>query len=74
MKMHFDLLSTQPGTSVPARVKIIGKAPSDAPYVSFSIGSGYPFLIPDEQLERFAVNILKALKSKKLNHGHKRDK
>lgn len=52
-------------------VHIIGRSPKDKPYVSINVhglkeatmASGW---IPDEDLERFAVNILKALKSKKL--------
>lgn len=44
---------------------IIGSSPKDAPYVC--IGDDVQqFFIPDKDLERFAVNILKALKSKKL--------
>lgn len=46
--------------------EIVGQDPKDSPYVS--IGDDVQtFFIPDKDLERFAVNILKALKSKKLN-------
>ena len=46
-------------------IRIIGQAPTHKPYVS--IGDDVQvFFIPDKDLERFAVNVLKALKSKKL--------
>jgi hypothetical protein len=51
-------------------VNIIGKRPDNPPYVSISfyhegdqISHGW---IADKDIERFAVNILKAIKSKKL--------
>jgi len=51
-------------------VNIIGKMPDNPPYLSISfqhdgneIAHGW---LPDKDLERFAVNILKALKSKYL--------
>jgi hypothetical protein len=46
-------------------IKIIGEAPKDRPYVSIS-AEHHDLFIPDKDLERFAVNILKALKSKHL--------
>lgn len=49
---------------------IIGEEPGNKPYVSISITTSKPCnpsaFIKDKDLERFAVNILKALKSKKL--------
>lgn len=46
-------------------IEIIGKEPQNKPYVT--IGDDVQsFFIPDADLERFAVNILKALKSKRL--------
>lgn len=45
--------------------EIINKEPQHSPYVK--IGDDVQsFFIPDKDLERFAVNILKALKSDKL--------
>lgn len=47
-------------------MQIIGKDPVNKPYVS--IGDDVQsFYIADKDLERFAVNILKALNSKHLN-------
>lgn len=46
-------------------IKIIGQQPDEIPYVSINCFSE-PIFIPDKDLERFAVNILKAIKSKKL--------
>lgn len=48
-------------------LKIIGKAPKHKPYVSVYFGVNQCYVIKDKDLERFAVNILKALKSKKLS-------
>jgi hypothetical protein len=45
---------------------IVGDAPANKPYVSFTNDDIAPMFIPDKDLERFAVNILKALKSKHL--------
>lgn len=46
-------------------IEIIGQSPKDKPYVSIQ-DDVQQFFIPDEDLERFAVNVLKALKSKHL--------
>jgi hypothetical protein len=68
MKTEFQLVWAS-GHEVPgAKVSIIGQAPEDAPYLSLKVyQSSDPIFIQDKDLERFAVNILKALKSKKLN-------
>jgi hypothetical protein len=53
-----------------AEAKIIGNAPEDKPYLSirFVTGVGKTFVanLEGRDLERFAVNILKALESNKL--------
>lgn len=54
--------------------EIIGKRPEHEPYLSFAVegndaGKGCSAFIKDKDLERFAVNILKALKSKRLKGG-----
>jgi len=55
-------------------MNIIGKRPNDRPYLSVTFcnekGQFAYAWMKDKDLERFAVNILKALKSKKLNHEH----
>lgn len=54
------------GTLVPGvSMHIVGERPDDKPYVSIEAFSE-PMFIPDKDLERFAVNILKALGSKRL--------
>lgn len=54
-------------------IKIIGKKPKHKPYVT--IGDDVQsFFIPDEDLERFAINILTALKSKRLKPIQKNKK
>ncbi len=73
MKTEFDLEVGDGDKLFDHSIKasIIGKHPKDKPYLAIygktSIGAtqvtGW---IPDRQLERFAVNILKALKSKHL--------
>lgn len=49
-------------------IHIIGQAPKDRPYVTIRITGieDRTICIYDKDLERFALNILKALKSKKL--------
>lgn len=55
---------------IKGEASIIGESPNHKPYVSISITTNKPCnpsaFIKDKDLERFAVNILKALKSKKL--------
>lgn len=46
---------------------IIGQSPKNKPYVTiYSDKDGDPRFIKDKDLERFAINILKAIKSKRL--------
>jgi len=47
-------------------ISIVGEAPESKPYVTIINDDLAPLFIPDKDLERFAVNILKALKSKRL--------
>lgn len=50
-----------------SKVSIVGSKPDNKPYISFKIGQFYSFgSMEGADLERFAVNILKALKSKRL--------
>jgi hypothetical protein len=49
-----------------AIAKIIGERPSCKPYLMIIIEKKNSLFVKDRDLERFAVNILKALKSKKL--------
>ncbi len=68
MKTEFQLLWAS-GHHVPGvKAKIIGdRAKDEKPYVSINpYQNSNPVFIADKDLERFAVNILKALKSKKL--------
>lgn len=70
MKTDFKMDTTNPYKST-AEARIIGIAPKYKPYVSIRIttpnGVETSACIPDRDLERFAVNILKAIKSKRLN-------
>ena len=64
MKTEFELESANEVGGIAA---IIGTAPKYKPYVSFEGPNIKQRLyIKDKDLERFAVNILKALKSDKL--------
>lgn len=66
MKTEFEL-DTQFFIDRGHSVTIIGEAPDYKPYVGFHNVKGDTIgWIKDKDLERFAVNILKALKSKKL--------
>lgn len=65
-KKEFELIG---GFDQPSgiKVRIIGKEPMNKPYVSVQIPLlNEAFFIADEDLEKFAINILKALKSKYL--------
>lgn len=70
MKTEFEL--DKPHYFLEAKIEIIGTAPEDRPYVSISLTRSSvnwhdtSLHIKDKDLERFAVNILKALKSDKL--------
>lgn len=68
MKTEFELEVYQRGKVeiVDGCVKIIGTKPNYSPYVVMDIKGFTPMFLKDKDLERFAVNILKALKSKKL--------
>lgn len=65
MKTEFKLehSNTSPSSWT---ARIIGQKPKYRPYVSFTNDDLAPLFIADKDLERFAVNILRALKSKKL--------
>lgn len=65
MKTHFDL-DNGGDKKRKGQIKIIGVYPKYKPYVSVEI-NGVDMWIKDKDLERFAVNILKAIRSKKLN-------
>lgn len=72
MKTEFEL-EMGPGNKRAGHTmnaKIIGMKPNDAPFVSIyaavPLGPQMAGWIPEDQLERFAVNILKAIKSNKL--------
>lgn len=73
MKTEFQLevrLTYVAGINGSATAKIIGKSPIDKPYVSITVCNEKNTLadmsICNKDLERFAVNILKATGSKKL--------
>lgn len=66
MKTEFEL---EHATRSPSswRIKIVGTKPKSLPYVSiWNLDNVAPLFIQDKDLERFAINILKALKSKHL--------
>lgn len=60
MVVGMDLIETD------GYINIIGKNPRIPPYVSIDINGINSVFIKDKELEEFAVNILKALKSDKL--------
>ncbi len=64
MKTHFDL-DGGGNKERKGQIKIIGYLPEYKPYVSIEM-NGIDMWIKDKDLERFAVNILKAIKSKKI--------
>lgn len=66
MKTEFELIGVFDKPSG-IMVRIIGREPINKPYVSVQIPlQNESFFIADEDLEKFAVNILKAIKSKRL--------
>ncbi len=66
MKTEFELIAYH-DYLLGGTIKIIGEEPKYIPYVSISLPDNKGNLfIKDKDLERFAVNILKALKSKHL--------
>ncbi len=68
MKINFELENYSNGEMIVGRgtVNIIGQSPKNAPYVAFKSDEGQSYFIQDKDLERFAVNILKSLQSKRL--------
>lgn len=73
-KTEFELETIQQSGFVGSKIvpsgntiKIIGAAPKNAVYVAIEINGNHNHFIKKEDLEIFAVNILRALKSKKLN-------
>lgn len=71
MKTAFDLDRNDAYPKLKGHIHIIGKRPENRPYLSVSFttedtGQVAHGWMHDHDLERFAVNILKALKSKKL--------
>lgn len=71
MKTEFQLefVQTTNGKTevVMTKNKVEIKVPNNnKPYVVITMADDYYYFIQDRDLERFAVNILKALKSKKL--------
>lgn len=68
MKTEFELEVAGDGRILPspATISIIGKEPNHSPYVSITVFNTRQHFLRDKDLERFAVNILKALNSKKL--------
>lgn len=64
MKTEF-VLECHDGLSKSVVIKIIGERPSKPCVMIVADGSKSAF-VKDKDLERFAINILKALKSKKL--------
>lgn len=69
MKVEFELNSKGVSTES-GKIRIVGLPPNYKPYVSISLtslnGVKLSGCIQDRDLERVAVNILKALKSNKL--------
>jgi hypothetical protein len=73
MKTTFDLDSHLADLSG-STIQIVGKSPDHKPYVRIELprlenvtSSNTCLFIEDKDLERFAINILKAIKSKALN-------
>lgn len=67
MKTEFEL-DAHKADYTGSKIKIIGKAPKHKPYVTIALTNRDTLFIEDKDLERFAINILKALKSKKLQN------
>ena len=68
MKTIFELenLATNESGEVTGKMQIIGVNPRCSPYVVILTSGAAWLYIKDKDLELFAVNVLKALKSKKL--------
>lgn len=67
---EFDLLILEGGYYKKSTAVIIGQSPENKPYVNIELidrdNARFLLGIKDKDLERFAVNILKALNSPKL--------
>ena len=64
MKTEF-ILESGDAEHTGSTIKIVGKAPKHNPYVSINIkNQKHSLFIEDKDLERFALNILKSIKSK----------
>jgi hypothetical protein len=71
MKTEFDLMIPRSDGDIKSgfTLNIIGQEPNNKPHLSVDFGSAgrsKVYVLADKDLERFAVNILKALKSKHL--------
>lgn len=70
MKTEFELQAFMGGAWIDSgfKIEIIGNRPEHKPYISIEFGasSSQTHIMKDKDTERFAVNILKALKSKRL--------
>ena len=66
MKTEFEL-DFHSANLIGSKIFLIGKEPKDKPYVSISVTTGGYLFVKDKDLEKLAVNILKAIRSKKLN-------
>lgn len=67
MKTEFYIHTHDKANQGGSKITIIGKRPENKPYVTFKIGQLDPFgYMEGRELERLAVNILRALKSKYL--------
>lgn len=64
MKTEF-ILDSHVAFSDKPTISIVGREPNHKPYVTVQVNGCYAF-VEDKDLERLAVNILKALKSKRL--------
>ena len=69
MKKEFTLDSHVAFSEQP-KIRIIGTKPKFKPYVHVQVDGKYAF-VEDKDLERLAVNILKALKSNRLKEKKK---
>lgn len=70
MKTEFEL-DCPDGMTKTAIAKIIGERPTCKPYLMVISDKQKSVFVKDKDLERLAVNILKALKSRKLNRLRK---
>ena len=73
MKTEFKLLNLG-RNPISAELIIIGKAPEYTTYVAIVLSNNHQYYVADSDLEKLAVNILKALKSKKLKRWSQKKK